>query len=103
VGIVTGREALRMRVGFVGRMGQPVCANLVRAGYMVTAGAVRAELESIVAGWGHGGAARAEVLITILPGTRDWEIAQRPAQTPGLAGLDAAKPQTPGTLATSPA
>jgi hypothetical protein len=52
VGIVTGREALRMRVGFVGvgRMGQPVCANLVRAGYMVTA--VRAELQSIVAGWG---------------------------------------------------
>jgi hypothetical protein len=41
-----------MRVGFVGRMGQPVCANLVRAGYMVTA--VRAELQSIVAGWGAG-------------------------------------------------
>ena len=42
-----------MRVGFVwvGRMGQPVCANLVRAGYMVTAGDLRAELESMGAGW----------------------------------------------------
>jgi 3-hydroxyisobutyrate dehydrogenase-like beta-hydroxyacid dehydrogenase len=43
-----------MRVGFVGvgRMGQPVCANLVRAGYVITAGDVRAELESMGAGWG---------------------------------------------------
>jgi hypothetical protein len=57
VGIVTGREALGMRVGFVGvgRMGQPVCANLVRAGYVVTDGEVGAELESMAAGWGHGG------------------------------------------------
>ena len=38
-------------------MGQPVCANLVRAGYVVTAGDVRAELESMAAGWGCGGAA----------------------------------------------
>jgi phosphoglycerate dehydrogenase-like enzyme len=61
VGIVTSGEALGMRVGFVGvgRMGQPVCANLVRAGYAVTAGDVRAELESMVAEWGArwGGAA----------------------------------------------
>ena len=48
-------------------------------------------------------AAGAELLITMLPGTRDWEIAQRPAQTPGPTGPDAAKPRTPGTLATSPA
>ena len=184
-----------MRVGFagVGRMGQPVCANLVRAGYVVTAGDVRAELESMVAGWGGASAevaAEAEVLITMLPAPRNctmscscpavrwqpcpaatwidmtstsptagkllaeaaearrigvldapvgggipaaeagtlqmfvgrdaerrnpsrqgtirrtpryWEIPQRPAQTPGLTGLDAAKPRTPGTLATSPA
>jgi 3-hydroxyisobutyrate dehydrogenase len=59
-------------------MGRPVCANLVQAGYVVTAGDVRAELASMVAGWGArwGGtpdevAAEAEVLITILPGTQE--------------------------------
>jgi 3-hydroxyisobutyrate dehydrogenase-like beta-hydroxyacid dehydrogenase len=60
-------------------MGQPVCANLVRAGYVVTAGDVRAELESMVAGWGARWAAarllrwrrEAEVLITMLPGTQE--------------------------------
>ena len=40
---------------------------------------------------------------TIRRTPRYWEIPQRPAQTPGLTGLDAAKPRTPGTLATSPA
>jgi hypothetical protein len=40
---------------------------------------------------------------TIRRTPRCWEIPQRPAQTPGLTGLDAAKPRTPGTLATSPA
>jgi hypothetical protein len=60
VGIVTGREALGMRVGFVGvgRMGQPVCANLVRAGYMVTAGTCELSLRAWWLGGGHGGAAR---------------------------------------------
>ena len=38
-------------------MGRPVCANLVWAGYLVTAADVRAELDSMVAGWGCGGAA----------------------------------------------
>ena len=68
-----------MRVGFagVGRMGRPVCANLVRAGYAVTAGDVRAELADMVAGWGArwgGGpaeAAEAEILITMLRGTQE--------------------------------
>ena len=59
-------------------MGRPVCANLVWAGYVVTAGDVRGELDSMVAGWGRGGPARlmrwraeAEVLITTLPGSRE--------------------------------
>jgi len=59
-------------------MGRPVCANLVRDGYVVTAADVRAELVSMVAGWGArwGGtpdevAAEAEALITILPGTQE--------------------------------
>jgi prephenate dehydrogenase len=52
-------SALGMRVGFagLGRMGRPVCANLVRAGYVVTATDVRAELDSMVAGCGCGGPA----------------------------------------------
>jgi 3-hydroxyisobutyrate dehydrogenase len=69
-----------MRVGLVGvgRMGRPVCANLVRAGYVVTAGDARAELAGMVAVWGARGggapaevAAEAEVLITMLPGTQE--------------------------------
>jgi 2-hydroxy-3-oxopropionate reductase len=72
-------SALGMRVGFagVGRMGRRVCANLVWAGYGVTAGDLRAELDSMLAGWGCGGgtpdevAAEAEVLITIPPCTQE--------------------------------
>jgi 3-hydroxyisobutyrate dehydrogenase len=65
------------RIGFigVGRMGLPMCANLVRAGYEVSAGDARAERQSAVAGCGArwGGtaaevAAEADVLITVLPG-----------------------------------
>jgi len=46
----TGHQPL----GFagLGRMGRPVCANLVRDGYVVTAADVRAELVTMVAGWG---------------------------------------------------
>jgi 3-hydroxyisobutyrate dehydrogenase len=65
------------RVGFigVGRMGLPMCANLVRAGHDVTAGDVREELHQAVtacgARWGGPAlavAAVADVLITMLPG-----------------------------------
>jgi 3-hydroxyisobutyrate dehydrogenase len=52
-----------------------MCANLVRAGYEVTAGDARAERESAVAGCGARWqataaevAAEADVLITVLPG-----------------------------------
>jgi hypothetical protein len=41
----------------VGPMGRPVCANLVWAGYVITAADVRAELDSRPAGRGYGGAA----------------------------------------------
>lgn len=87
-----------MRVGFigVGRMGLPMCANLVRAGYDVTAGDVREELQHAViacgARWGGPGpaiAAAVDVLITMLPGgpeLRDLMLA------PG--DLLAALPQT---------
>jgi 3-hydroxyisobutyrate dehydrogenase len=69
-----------MRVGLVGvgRMGLPLCARLVRAGYVVTAGDVRAERKSAVtrcgARWGGSSAevaGAADVLITILPGSQE--------------------------------
>jgi 3-hydroxyisobutyrate dehydrogenase len=69
-----------MRVGFIGlgRMGLPMCANLVRAGYDVTAGDLRPGRQDAVAACGArwGGtavevAAAADVLITVLPGTRE--------------------------------
>ncbi len=65
------------RIGFigVGRMGLPMCANLVAAGHTVTAGDARAELEQAVTRCGGHWratlaevAADAEVLITMLPG-----------------------------------
>jgi len=56
-------------------MGLPMCANLVRAGYAVTAGDARAERERAVTGCGARWvasaaevAAVADVLITVLPG-----------------------------------
>jgi 3-hydroxyisobutyrate dehydrogenase len=86
------------RIGLigVGRMGLPMCANLVRAGYDVTAGDARAERESAVAGCGArwqgtsaGVAAEAEVLITVLPGPD--EVYQAMA---GSGGALAALPPT---------
>jgi 3-hydroxyisobutyrate dehydrogenase len=63
-----------LRIGFIGT-GLPMCANLVRAGYDVTAGDVRAEREDAVLGCGARWrpaatdvAAGADVLITVLPG-----------------------------------
>ena len=69
-----------MDVGFIGlgRMGLPMCANLVRAGYDVTAGDLRPGRQAAAAACGArwGGTAAevavtAEVLITMLPGTRE--------------------------------
>ena len=69
-----------LRIGFVGlgRMGLPMCANLVRAGYDVVAGDVCADREDAVSACGarRGGtgaevAEGADVLITMLPGTRE--------------------------------
>jgi 3-hydroxyisobutyrate dehydrogenase-like beta-hydroxyacid dehydrogenase len=100
VGIVTGREALRMLVGFagVGRMGQPVCANLVRPVTWSRPGTCWLSLRAWWRGGGRGGAApaevaaEAEVLITMLPGTRELHdvmlvpgraLASLPRQPPG--------------------
>jgi 3-hydroxyisobutyrate dehydrogenase len=68
------------RIGFVGvgRMGLPMCANLVAAGHTVTAGDARPELEPAVVRCGArwGGtlaevAAGADLLITMLPGSAE--------------------------------
>lgn len=64
-------------IGFagLGRMGTPMCANLVRAGYRVVATDLRPECEQLAgalgAEWSAGTAATAamsDVLITMLPG-----------------------------------
>jgi 3-hydroxyisobutyrate dehydrogenase len=66
-----------LHIGFigVGRMGLPMCANLVAAGYPVVAADTRAEAEEAVldsgaawAGTVRGVASRADILITMLPG-----------------------------------
>jgi 3-hydroxyisobutyrate dehydrogenase-like beta-hydroxyacid dehydrogenase len=63
------------RVIGVGWRGLPMCANLVRAGYEVTAGDARGERESAVTGCGARWkgtsaevAAEVDVLITVLRG-----------------------------------
>lgn len=65
-----------MRVGIIGlgRMGRPICANLVRAGHRVTAGDRRPTLEAEAASRGARWAgsprelaAVADVLLTVLP------------------------------------
>ncbi len=87
-------------VGFlgVGRMGLPICANLVRAGYEVIAGDERAERERDVraAGAAWAGetplvAAAAEVLITMLPGPEEVRSAMAlalPALAPQTTWID---------------
>lgn len=59
----------------LGRMGIPVCANLVRAGYRVQAGDSRSETAALAARYGARWvprlsqlAAESDVLITVLPG-----------------------------------
>jgi 3-hydroxyisobutyrate dehydrogenase len=77
-------------------MGLPMCANLVRAGYEVTAGDARVERESAVTGCGARWqgttaevAAETDVLITMLPGPA--EVYQAMA---GPGGALAALPPT---------
>jgi 3-hydroxyisobutyrate dehydrogenase len=71
---------VKASIGFIGlgRMGLPMCRNLVRAGYEVTAGDARpevaAEARSAGASWAGDTrlvAARADVLITVLPGPEE--------------------------------
>ena len=66
----------------LGRMGLPMCAALVSAGYQVTATDARAEAEEAAlacgAGWRDTPAqatAAADVLITMLPGPREVQVA----------------------------
>lgn len=75
----------------VGRIGLPVAANLVNAGYAVSAFDVRAERRPHVAACGarwvgsaRGAAAGAEVLITVLPGGGELESLLRPGEQAGL-------------------
>jgi 3-hydroxyisobutyrate dehydrogenase len=72
--------AMSAGIGVVGlgRMGMPLCANLARAGYDVTAHDRRPELEpdalATGARWGASPRAAAEgadVLVTVLPGAED--------------------------------
>jgi 3-hydroxyisobutyrate dehydrogenase len=72
-----GYEAAMPEIGLVGlgRMGLPICANLVRAGYRVLAGDLRPEAGRQAVGCGARWvpevdrlAAGADVLITVLPG-----------------------------------
>jgi len=66
----------------LGRMGTPMCAALVRAGYMVTATDKRAEREPAAIACGASwqdtparAASSADVLITMLPGPREVRTA----------------------------
>jgi 3-hydroxyisobutyrate dehydrogenase len=72
-----GYDAVMPEIGLVGlgRMGLPICANLVRAGYRVLAGDRRPETARQAAGYGARWvpevgrlAAGADILITVLPG-----------------------------------
>jgi 3-hydroxyisobutyrate dehydrogenase len=85
-------------IGFIGigRMGLPMCANLVAAGYEVTAADARAEREAAAlrcgARWSQapeGVAAGADLVITMLPGAR--EVSDVMA---GPGGVLAAMPAT---------
>jgi len=91
------------RIGFlgVGRMGLPMCAKLAGAGYAVTAGDLRAELEAAVtecgARWESTSAevaGAADVLITMLPGPQEVQDAMLEpgaaldALTPGATWID---------------
>src|ERR1700735_732723 len=74
---MTATDTQRRRVGLVGlgRMGMPMCARLVQAGFVVVAFDKRGELRTAACELGAGWAASAgvaadevDVLITMLPG-----------------------------------
>jgi 3-hydroxyisobutyrate dehydrogenase len=87
-------------IGFigVGRMGLPMCANLVRAGYEVTGGDRRGDREPVARAAGVRWAAStqavagvADVLITMLPGpaeVREVMTVAIPALRPGTTWID---------------
>jgi 3-hydroxyisobutyrate dehydrogenase len=82
----------------VGRIGLPVCSNLCRAGYAVVAGDRRPEREEKVravgAAWAPDNEAvahAADVLVTVLPGSRELceaMAAALPALRAGTAWID---------------
>jgi 3-hydroxyisobutyrate dehydrogenase len=91
------------QIGFVGigRMGLPMCANLVRAGHQVTASDVRSELEKDAADCAARWlpttaqvATRSDVLITMLPGPGEVQEAMLgsgggiEAMRPGATWID---------------
>jgi 3-hydroxyisobutyrate dehydrogenase len=85
------------QIGFagLGRMGLPMCAALVSAGYQVTATDKRAEAEESAVACGATwrdtpaqAAAAADVLITMLPGPREVQAAML-GEAGALKGLPA--------------
>ena len=89
----------------VGRMGLPICARLVGAGYRVIAGDRQPERESVVraagAVWAGGArevAAAADVLITVLPGSAELREAMAvaiPTVRPGATWIDVTSASPP--------
>ena len=95
-----------MTVIGVGRMGLPICARLVRAGFRVNASDIRPEaagdVRAVGADWVQSAAEAAtgaELVITILPGTRELSSAAAvivPRLARGATWIDmtSASPQT---------
>ncbi len=94
----------------VGRMGLPVCARLVRAGFTVVAAdrdpGRQASVEAISAMWAEtapSAADASEVLITVLPGSPELQAVMStllPAMPPGGSWIDltSTSPQTGAEL-----
>jgi 3-hydroxyisobutyrate dehydrogenase len=94
----------------VGRMGLPVCASLVRAGFTVVAAdrdpGRQASVEAIGAMWAEtapSAADASEVLITVLPGSPELQAVMRtllPTVPPGGSWIDltSTSPQTGAEL-----
>lgn len=82
----------------VGRMGLPICARLVKAGFEVVAADLRPEREQDVRAAGAGWirdtrelAGTADVLITVLPGSRELRevmVLAAPALRSGMTWID---------------